>query len=315
MSQSLSVSEIIRTGKMDVDFEVRDNYVTGLCVLYAERTAKEQEYMIREKSIVMLEKRNLSGCVQEAKDLACQSALRHLSDISALTGAASRQKPVDYDGILPSKVEKPILHELEPELKKPAEEEPLPIPEEPVEAADTVIPTEEPDDTLEPEEEEEPVLTGATQVGFGDLRPASSLLKPEPQPAAEPDPDEDEAYERLKKKCGLPNVVFHSLRHSSTTYKLKLNHGDVKATQGDTGHAQPDVVTEVYAHILDEDRKINAQKFEMAFYANPDMRKVEASIQKEQPSAPTLDLALLVQQLQEHPEQATTLAGLLKNIG
>ena len=39
----------------------------------------------------------------------------------------------------------------------------------------------------------------------------------------------------LKKKAGLPNVVFHSLRHSSTSYKLKLNHGDLKATQGDTG--------------------------------------------------------------------------------
>jgi len=123
------------------------------------------------------------------------------------------------------------------------------------------------------------------------------------------------AFERLKKKCGLPNVVFHSLRHSSTTYKLKLNHGDVKATQGDTGHAQPDMVTEVYAHILDEDRKINAQKFEMAFYANPDMRKVEATIQREHPSTPVLDLALLVQQLKEQPELANTLAELLKNVG
>ena len=45
-------------------------------------------------------------------------------------------------------------------------------------------------------------------------------------------------FERLKKSANLPNVVFHSLRHSSTTYKLKLNHGDIKATQGDTGHAQ-----------------------------------------------------------------------------
>lgn len=70
-------------------------------------------------------------------------------------------------------------------------------------------------------------------------------------------------------------MVFHSLRHSSTTYKLKLNHGDIKATQGDTGHAQAQMVTEVYAHILDEERKINAQKFEIAFYANPDMRQVE----------------------------------------
>ncbi len=71
-------------------------------------------------------------------------------------------------------------------------------------------------------------------------------------------------------------MVFHSLRHSSTTYKLKLNHGDLKATPGDTGHAQIDMITSVYAHILDEDRKINAQKFESAFYANPDLRSVRA---------------------------------------
>ena len=66
-------------------------------------------------------------------------------------------------------------------------------------------------------------------------------------------------FEKLREKAGLPRVVFHSLRHSSTTYKLKLNHGDLKATQGDTGHAEIDMITSVYAHILDEDRKINAR--------------------------------------------------------
>ena len=54
------------------------------------------------------------------------------------------------------------------------------------------------------------------------------------------------AFRRLKRDVNLPNVVFHSLRHSSTTYKLKLNHGDIKATQGDTGHSQADMVTKVY---------------------------------------------------------------------
>ena len=62
-------------------------------------------------------------------------------------------------------------------------------------------------------------------------------------------------FERLKKSAGLPDVVFHSLRHSSTTYKLKINHGDIKATQGDTGHAQATMVTEVYAHIIDEEQE------------------------------------------------------------
>ena len=118
------------------------------------------------------------------------------------------------------------------------------------------------------------------------------------------------AFERLKKSAGLPNVVFHSLRHSSTTYKLKLNHGDIKATQGDTGHAQAQMVTEVYAHILDEERKINAQKFELAFYANPDMRQVEKQLNPE-PKEQGLDLQKLVAQLQENPELATQLKALL----
>ena len=107
-------------------------------------------------------------------------------------------------------------------------------------------------------------------------------------------------FERLKKSANLPNVVFHSLRHSSTTYKLKLNKGDLKATQGDTGHAQIDMITDIYAHILDEDRKIEAQKFEMAFYSNPDMRPVERKLQME--NAPETNPEALMKQLEETPQ-------------
>lgn len=118
-------------------------------------------------------------------------------------------------------------------------------------------------------------------------------------------------FERLKKNADLPNVVFHSLRHSSTTYKLKLNHGDIKATQGDTGHAQASMVTEVYAHIIDEERKINAQRFEIAFYANPDMRKTEQELNPPKPEQPALDLQSLLTQLQENPALAEQLKALL----
>ena len=54
----------------------------------------------------------------------------------------------------------------------------------------------------------------------------------------------------------------HSLRHTSVTYKLKLSGGDIKAVQGDSGHAQADMVTEVYGHIIDEDRRKNAERME-----------------------------------------------------
>ena len=76
------------------------------------------------------------------------------------------------------------------------------------------------------------------------------------------------------------------------------------------GHAQIDMITSVYAHILDEDRKINAQKFESAFYANPDLRSVRPPQTKE-PVPATLDLEALVEQLRKSPELANTLAALL----
>ena len=116
------------------------------------------------------------------------------------------------------------------------------------------------------------------------------------------------AFNRLKEDAKLPNVVFHSLRHSSTTYKLKLNHGDLKATQGDTGHAQVSMITQVYAHILDEDRKVNAQKFESAFYSNPDLRGVHAPSET-QPIV--LDAQNLLAQLQQSPELLAALSSLL----
>ncbi|MBR2717860.1 MAG: tyrosine-type recombinase/integrase, partial [Clostridia bacterium] len=117
----------------------------------------------------------------------------------------------------------------------------------------------------------------------------------------------EKEFNQLKKDAELPNVVFHSLRHSSTTYKLKLNHGDLKATQGDTGHAEIDMITRIYAHILDEDRKINAQKFESSFYSNPDLRQVRPP----EDTQPSIDVAALIQQLQKSPELATALAALL----
>lgn len=124
------------------------------------------------------------------------------------------------------------------------------------------------------------------------------------------------SFEELRTRAKLPNVVFHSLRHSSTTYKLKLNHGDIKATQGDTGHAQADMITEVYSHILDEDRKINAQKFEAAFYGGVDLRKHNPPTENttndtEEPKPAAFDLNALIQQLQNSPELASTLAQLL----
>ena len=71
--------------------------------------------------------------------------------------------------------------------------------------------------------------------------------------------------EKLIKKNNLKEVVFHSLRHTSVAYKLKIKP-DIKSVQGDSGHATAQMVTEQYNEVVDEDRKVNAQYFENSFY-------------------------------------------------
>ena len=79
------------------------------------------------------------------------------------------------------------------------------------------------------------------------------------------------ALDKLIKEYDLPPVVFHSLRHSSVTYKLKITGGDIKSVQGDSGHAQASMVTNTYGHILDDERRRNARLFEEAFYERRDL--------------------------------------------
>ena len=73
-----------------------------------------------------------------------------------------------------------------------------------------------------------------------------------------------------------PNeIVYHSLRHTSATYKLRLSNGDLKAVQGDGGWSTSDMITKTYAHILDENRRILTQKMEDDFYTKKETPKAD----------------------------------------
>lgn len=74
------------------------------------------------------------------------------------------------------------------------------------------------------------------------------------------------SLKKLIREHDLPDVVFHSFRHASITYKLKWNGGDMKSVQGDSGHARAEMVADVYSHIIDDDRRYNAQRFDEQFY-------------------------------------------------
>lgn len=116
----------------------------------------------------------------------------------------------------------------------------------------------------------------------------------------------ESAFNKLKRKYNLPDVVFHSLRHSSTTYKLALSNGNIKDVQGDTGHATAQLVTDVYSHMLDESRKNNAIKFNAEFYSKPDLH-VTAPTKK-----PEISGQDLLRLLEESPELKARLKDLLQ---
>lgn len=97
----------------------------------------------------------------------------------------------------------------------------------------------------------------------------------------------------------------------------KLNGGDIKAVQGDSGHAQASMVTEQYAHILDDDRRLNAQRFDDFFYqhhgAEPEvLPRAEQSTPKASPV--DTDAAAALAKLLADPSMATLIKNLAKNL-
>ena len=128
-------------------------------------------------------------------------------------------------------------------------------------------------------------------------------------------------FSDLIQRNDLPKVVFHSLRHSSITYKLKLNGGDIKSVQGDSGHAQAQMVTDQYSHILDDDRMHNADLFEQAFYEGKGAETVREGAEEPAAAGQTeaktgtegIDPELLAKIL-ANPEMAALLTTLARNL-
>ena len=122
------------------------------------------------------------------------------------------------------------------------------------------------------------------------------------------------AFDKLIEENGLPKVVFHSLRHSSITYKLKLNGGDMKSVQGDSGHAQMKMVADVYSHIIDDDRRINAERMEAAFYSGRKTAEPENTAPETPQAGSNEDDRELLLKLLSNPEMAALLKSLAKSL-
>lgn len=115
----------------------------------------------------------------------------------------------------------------------------------------------------------------------------------------------DKMFYKMIEKNNLRPVVFHSLRHSSTSLKLKLSRGNIKAVQGDTGHAEARMVTDTYAHGFDADRKLIAQEMDSGFFD-----KVGADNKKFEEEEKTIDM--LKKLMKEHPQVLSKLLAEMK---
>ena len=74
-------------------------------------------------------------------------------------------------------------------------------------------------------------------------------------------------YSTTKEYINYSPAILVTGNNNFLTIKWdSIVNGDIKATQGDTGHSQADMVMDLYSHILDEDRRVNAQRFEDSFY-------------------------------------------------
>ena len=85
----------------------------------------------------------------------------------------------------------------------------------------------------------------------------------------------------------------------------------MKSVQGDSGHAQVKMVADVYSHIIDDDRRLNAERMEAAFYSGR-----QATPEPVQPAATesSADDKELLLKLLQNPEMAALLKSLAKTL-
>lgn len=86
----------------------------------------------------------------------------------------------------------------------------------------------------------------------------------------------------------------------------------MKSVQGDSGHAQIKMVADVYSHIIDDDRRVNAARLEEAFYSGRQAEPEEV-VEKPAEQKPQSDQELLLSLLQK-PGMAELLKTLAKSM-
>lgn len=111
------------------------------------------------------------------------------------------------------------------------------------------------------------------------------------------------------RKVFLPKSVAEML------VEWKKSQDKIKETLGDSGHSQINMVTDVYSHIIDDDRRKNAELFEEAFYEKKDLDpSMHAHAAGKTVELPTDVDAELLAKVLSNPEMAALLSTLAKSL-
>lgn len=111
------------------------------------------------------------------------------------------------------------------------------------------------------------------------------------------------------RKVFLPKSVAEML------VEWKKGQDKIKEIQGDSGHSQINMVTDVYSHIIDDDRRKNAELFEEAFYEKTDLDpSMHAHAAGKTVELPTDVDAELLAKVLSNPEMAALLSTLAKSL-
>lgn len=69
------------------------------------------------------------------------------------------------------------------------------------------------------------------------------------------------SFSRILKKCGLPSLPIHSLRHTHAALQLEAG-ADMKYLQERLGHGSMQITADVYSHISKKIEKDHMNQFE-----------------------------------------------------
>ena len=120
--------------------------------------------------------------------------------------------------------------------------------------------------------------------------------------------DEERKEDKLSKIRDIPIDMIDDF--PDHPFKVRDDE-DMKSVQGDSGHAQVKMVADVYSHIIDDDRRLNAERMEAAFYSGR-----QATPEPVQPAATesSADDKELLLKLLQNPEMAALLKSLAKTL-